>query len=52
MQTQTTDQNTMTFSLSSLASSDRGSYTCDYYYQKAPNAISSKSNAITITIGK
>ncbi|XP_031434622.2 uncharacterized protein LOC116223158 [Clupea harengus] len=50
MQTKTADQNMMTFSLSSLASSDQGSYTCDYYYQGTLTISSSKSNAITITI--
>ncbi|XP_012695105.2 uncharacterized protein LOC105910886 isoform X2 [Clupea harengus] len=49
-ETKTADQKMMTFSLSSLVSSDQGSYTCDYYYQGALTVSSPKSNAITITI--
>ena len=52
MQTKAADQKMVTFSLSTLASSDKGNYTCDYYYQGERNVSSSKSNAITITIGK
>ena len=52
MQTKTADQKLVTFNLSTLAASDKGSYTCDYYYQGALTVSSPKSNAITITIGK
>ena len=53
MKSKFTDQNMMNYSLSSLVSSDQGSYTCYYlgYYDGKWN-FSSNSNAITITIGK
>lgn len=51
-QTETADKHTVTFILSSLTSSDQGSYSCDYYYEGTSTASSLKSSEIAISIGK
>ncbi|KAL2085665.1 hypothetical protein ACEWY4_018985 [Coilia grayii] len=49
-QTEAADKMSVTFRLSSMTSSDEGSYTCDYYYQGHRTASSRQSNAITIRV--